>query len=90
AVWDRESLGLSKEDHHRKALTTKDLTKPWALLPLAGLASSIAHSALTTLLLDDSPHKARLQPYNHVCMPEYTSSFRAKDLQCREVPPAER
>ncbi|KAG1830224.1 hypothetical protein EV424DRAFT_1377843 [Suillus variegatus] len=100
AVWDRGSLGLSKEDYHRKALTTKDLTKPWALLPLgastaeiavpleagyaaeqAGLASSIAHSALTTLLLDDSPHKARLQPYNHVCIPEYTSSFRAKDLQ---------
>ncbi|KAG1903463.1 uncharacterized protein F5891DRAFT_1019573 [Suillus fuscotomentosus] len=100
AVWNRGSLGLSKEDYHRKALTTKDLTKPWALLPLgastaeiavpleagyaaeqAGLASSIAHSALTTLLLDDSPHKARLQPYNHVCIPEYTSSFRAKDLQ---------
>ncbi|KAG1850524.1 hypothetical protein C8R48DRAFT_727460 [Suillus tomentosus] len=97
AVWNRGSLGLSKEDYHRKALTTKDLAKPWALLPLgastaeiavpleaaeqAGLASSIAHSALTTLLLDDSPHKARLQPYNHVCIPEYTSSFRAKDLQ---------
>lgn len=100
AVWDRKSLGLTKEDYHRKALTTKDLTKPWTLLPLgtsstkiavpseadcaaeqAGLASSIAHSAMTTLLLDDSPHKARLQPYNHVCIPEYTSSFREKDLQ---------
>jgi hypothetical protein len=84
----------------RKALTTKDLAKPWSLLPLgtnsaeimvpseadcaagqAGLAPSIAHSAMTTLLLDDSPHKARLQPYNHVCIPEYTSSLREKDLQ---------
>lgn len=100
AVWDRKSLGLTKEDYHRKALTTKDLTKPWTLLPLgtssadiavpseadctaeqAGLAPSIVHSAMTTLLLDDSPHKARLQPYNHVCIPEYTSSFREKDLQ---------
>ncbi|KAG2155212.1 uncharacterized protein EDB93DRAFT_1326610 [Suillus bovinus] len=100
AVWDRGSLGLSKEDYHRKALTTKDLTKPWALLPSgtspseiaipseadyaaepAGLAPSIAHSALSTLLLDDSPHKARLQPYNHVCIPEYSSSFRDKDLR---------
>ncbi|KAG1782122.1 hypothetical protein EV702DRAFT_1021406 [Suillus placidus] len=100
AVWDRGSLGLTKEDYHRKALTTKDLTKPWTLLPLgtnsaeiavpseadyvaeqAGLAPSFAHSAMTTLLLDDSPHKARLQPYNHVCIPEYTSSFREKDLQ---------
>lgn len=84
----------------RKALTTKDLTKPWSLLPLgtnpaeiavpseadcatgqAGLTPSIAHSAMTTLLLDDSPHKARLQPYNHACIPEYTSSLREKDLQ---------
>lgn len=97
AVWDRGSLGLTKEDYHRKALTTKDLTKPWTLLPLGtnpavsteadcaaeqdGLAPSIAHSAMTTLLLDDSPHKARLQPNNHVCIPEYTSSFREKDLQ---------
>ncbi|KAG1727761.1 uncharacterized protein EDB91DRAFT_1034308, partial [Suillus paluster] len=100
AVWDRGSLGLSKEDYHRKALTTKDLTKPWTLLPLgtnpaeigvpseadciaeqAGLAPSVTHSAMTTLLLDDSPHKARLQPYNHVCIPEYNSSFREKDLQ---------
>ncbi|KAG1878965.1 hypothetical protein F4604DRAFT_1880247 [Suillus subluteus] len=91
AVWDRGN---------RKALTTKDLTKPWTLLPLgtnpaeiavplevdcaaeqAGLTPSIAHSAMTTLLLDDSPHKARLQPYNHVCIPEYTSSFREKDLR---------
>lgn len=100
AVWDRGSLGLTKEDYHRKALTTKDLTKPWTLLPLgtnpaktavlsevdctaeqAGLAPAVAHSAMTTLLLDDSPHKARLQPYNHVCIPEYTSSFREKDLR---------
>ncbi|KAG2148974.1 hypothetical protein DEU56DRAFT_852034 [Suillus clintonianus] len=100
AVWDRGSLGLTKEDYHRKALTTKDLTKPWTLLPLgtnpaeiavtseadcaaekAGLAPSVAHSAMTTLLLDDSPHKARLQPYNHVCIPEYSSSFREKDIQ---------
>ncbi|KAI0776966.1 hypothetical protein BD413DRAFT_233635 [Trametes elegans] len=39
-----------------------------------------AHSALTTLLLDDSPRKAELQPYNHVCIPEYTGQRRAEDL----------
>lgn len=36
---------------------------------------------MTTLLLDDSPAKARLQPYNHVCIPEYDSSLRVTDLQ---------
>lgn len=40
-----------------------------------------AHSALTTLLLDDSPRKAELQPYNHVCIGEYSAERRAKDLE---------
>jgi hypothetical protein len=39
---------------------------------------------LTTLLLDDSPLKATLQPYNHVCIHEYDSSLRANDLQIFE------
>ncbi|KAI0667469.1 hypothetical protein C8Q78DRAFT_1071889 [Trametes maxima] len=39
-----------------------------------------AHSALTTLLLDDSPRKAELQPFNHVCIGEYSGERRAKDL----------
>lgn len=87
----------------RKTQTTKDLTKPWTLLPLGtspadltvqseadsaaektGLAPSVAHSAMTTLLLDDSPAKARLQPYNHVCIPEYDASLRATDLKLYE------
>ncbi|KAH9939622.1 uncharacterized protein BXZ73DRAFT_43390 [Epithele typhae] len=40
-----------------------------------------AHSALTTLLLDDSPRKAELQPYNHVCIGEYSGSLRSKDVE---------
>ncbi|KAL4071940.1 hypothetical protein V8B97DRAFT_1941792 [Scleroderma yunnanense] len=106
AVWDRKSLGLTQEQYHRKTTTTKDLSKPWKLLPLGlspaqleagtstpnrdrkvtnidtdtGTPSSIAHSALTTLLLDDSPHKAALQPYNHVYIPEYDRPRRQRDL----------
>jgi hypothetical protein len=38
------------------------------------------HSALTTVLLDDSPLKAVRQPYNHVCIPEYDAKKRAHDL----------
>ncbi|KAF9220659.1 hypothetical protein BS17DRAFT_713875 [Gyrodon lividus] len=78
AVWTRRSLGLSVEEYNRKTLTTKDLAKPWKLLPLG---SQMIHSALTTLLLDDSPHKALLQPYNHVCIPEYDNARRQHDLQ---------
>ncbi|KAH9895976.1 hypothetical protein C8Q73DRAFT_690338 [Cubamyces lactineus] len=40
-----------------------------------------SHSALTTLLLDDSPRKAELQPFNHVCIGEYSGERRAKDLE---------
>lgn len=32
------------------------------------------HSSLSTLLLDDSPLKARLQPWNHLCVQEYDES----------------
>lgn len=45
-----------------------------------GLAKPVTHSALTTLLLDDSPRKAELQPYNHFCVPEYSAALRAQDL----------
>ncbi|KAI0067414.1 hypothetical protein BV25DRAFT_1099128 [Artomyces pyxidatus] len=38
------------------------------------------HSASTTLLLDDSPLKAVLQPYNHLCIPEYTQAMRNNDI----------
>jgi hypothetical protein len=38
------------------------------------------HSAATTILLDDSHAKAALQPYNHICVPEYTRAQRNADL----------
>jgi hypothetical protein len=37
------------------------------------------HSALSTILLDDSPKKARLQPWNHLCIDEYTPKMRVRD-----------
>lgn len=39
----------------------------------------------TTLLLDDSPRKAELQPYNHICIPEYDGTRRKEDLQAFET-----
>ncbi|KAG9312702.1 NLI interacting factor-like phosphatase-domain-containing protein [Chiua virens] len=78
AVWNRKSLGLSEAEYHRKTITSKDLTKPWDML---AAQLQINYSAFTTLLLDDSPHKAVLQPYNHVCIPEYDSTRRQHDLR---------
>ncbi|KAF7327637.1 FCP1-like proteiny domain-containing protein [Mycena kentingensis (nom. inval.)] len=45
------------------------------------------HSAETTLLVDDSPLKARLQPWNHLCVPEYDASARERDLANAGLPP---
>ncbi|KAF8970946.1 hypothetical protein BDZ97DRAFT_1914399 [Flammula alnicola] len=38
------------------------------------------HSAMTTLLVDDSPAKAALQPWNHLCIREYVQEMRNLDL----------
>ncbi|KAI0698025.1 hypothetical protein BC835DRAFT_1413355 [Cytidiella melzeri] len=96
AVWARDTLGLTQDHYHRKVQTVKDLNTPWSKLSsmaqsrltstLDGGGPSYAspsarHSALTTLLLDDSPRKAELQPYNHFCVPEYSAEMRAKDLE---------
>ena len=43
-------------------------------------SSSPSHSAATTILLDDSHSKAALQPYNHLCVREYSRAQRNADL----------
>ena len=56
--------------------TVKDLERCWS-----GLSDSLpSHSAKTTLLVDDSAQKAHLQPYNHLCVPEYTKNLRNQDM----------
>jgi hypothetical protein len=95
AVWARDTLGLNEVQYSASSLhspahaltaadnkvqTLKDLTKPWTQLPLAGADEAQAHSAASTLLLDDSPAKARLQPHNHVCLREYDAGLRTTDL----------
>lgn len=93
AVWARDTLGLNQEQYSmfirypmfsyfyhkqsdRKVQTLKDLEKPWKKLDLA-----FAHNATSTLLMDDSPLKTRLQPYNHLCVPEYAKSLWHTDRQ---------
>ncbi|KAH8832925.1 hypothetical protein DL96DRAFT_1583908 [Flagelloscypha sp. PMI_526] len=96
AVWARDTLGLESRDYNRKAQTTKDLEKPWLALTKPPLNDSnstssstknpASHSALTTFLLDDSPLKAQLQPWNHLCIHEYTGAMRQADLDTLRKP----
>lgn len=90
AIWARDELGLGREEYGeadiytncythfnfitgKKTQTIKDLAKPWSRL-------TTPHSALSTLLLDDSSLKAVVQPYNHVVVPEYDKTKRNNDL----------
>jgi hypothetical protein len=47
----------------------------------SGSSNLSIHSAQTTLLLDDSPLKATLQPFNLLCIREYDRATRARDLR---------
>jgi hypothetical protein len=70
----------------RKVQTLKDLNIPWSKLftpgdpPGVEPHSTSHHTAMSTLLMDDSPRKAELQPYNHLCVKEYSSAIRNRDL----------
>ncbi|KAF7374621.1 FCP1-like proteiny domain-containing protein [Mycena sanguinolenta] len=48
---------------------------------------SYHHGPYTTLLVDDSPLKVRLQPWNHLCVGEYDAVTRARDLVAAGLPP---
>ncbi|KAH6902509.1 phosphoprotein phosphatase [Coprinopsis sp. MPI-PUGE-AT-0042] len=75
-VWARDTLGLSKDAYFQKTQTTKDLEKPW---------QALGHSAKSTFLLDDSPKKAHLQPWNHLCIREYVGPMRHIDVKVRDA-----
>jgi len=47
------------------------------------------HSALSSLLVDDSPLKAALQPWNHLCIREYDQETWWKNLVVAERKAAE-
>ncbi|KZT34660.1 hypothetical protein SISSUDRAFT_1052458 [Sistotremastrum suecicum HHB10207 ss-3] len=89
AIWARDTLGLSQRAYVQKTQTYKDLAKPWSLLPPhslhlePGSTKPQAHSALTTLLVDDSPLKAKIQPWNHVCVKEYDSELWTEAMQAK-------
>ncbi|KAK0476774.1 NLI interacting factor-like phosphatase-domain-containing protein [Armillaria novae-zelandiae] len=78
-VWTRDQMGLSKAEYGRKTQTTKDLSHVWKSLD--------DFSGKNTILLDDSPSKARLQPYNHICVEEYTCSTRGAAVKGDDLVP---
>ncbi|KAG6840127.1 hypothetical protein C0991_008685 [Blastosporella zonata] len=76
-VWARDKMGLSHEAYNTKSRTLKNMNAVWRYVQKHGY---YPHSQYTTLLMDDSYDKARLQPYNHVVVPEYTLDLRERDV----------
>ncbi|KAG6850266.1 hypothetical protein H0H87_002168, partial [Tephrocybe sp. NHM501043] len=81
-IWARDRMGLDATAYDRKARTVKDMRTVWKELARNGYPY---HSSYTTLLMDDSHDKARLQPYNHIVVPEYEKDLRAHDLSVLKV-----
>ena len=69
----------------RKTQTLKDLEKPWTKLSGIFSHKNEGHSALSTLLMDDSSLKAALQPWNHLCIKEYVQEMRNLDLSVAQL-----
>ncbi|KAI9299639.1 HAD-like domain-containing protein [Cunninghamella echinulata] len=73
-IWTRKNFDLTEEEYNSKTITIKDLRKIWQHLP--------QFNATNTILLDDSPKKTILQPFNHVIISEFNhldQSFRKKE-----------
>ena len=65
ACWTRKMLRLRDDGYHSKVQTTKNLETIW-------WSAEDAYTARSTLLMDDTVLKARLQPWNLLQIPEYT------------------
>ncbi|CAO3644087.1 unnamed protein product [Cunninghamella echinulata] len=62
-IWTRKNFELTEKEYNSKTITIKDLRKIWQHLP--------QFNATNTILLDDSPKKTILQPFNHVIISEF-------------------
>ncbi|KAI9275714.1 hypothetical protein BDA99DRAFT_496274 [Phascolomyces articulosus] len=70
-AWDRRYFSLTPAEYNRKSITLKDLEVIWDNLD----EEDGTFDATNTILVDDSPAKAILQPYNsiHLCEFSHTS-----------------
>ncbi|KAG6865413.1 hypothetical protein C0991_002803 [Blastosporella zonata] len=66
AVWARHKMKVDP-DSQNQSPRLKDLHSVWKF---TGEPKCIPHSSYTTLLIDQSYDAARLQPYNHILVPE--------------------
>ncbi|ORX94897.1 HAD-like protein [Basidiobolus meristosporus CBS 931.73] len=73
-IWNRTHLRLSREAYKKKVDVIKDLSWVWERYP--------QWNGTNTILIDDTPFKGQLQPFNHICL----SEFLKDDTDDKELP----
>lgn len=75
SIWDRSKFGLTKEDYYKRVQCYKRLTSLWADPEVARSHPTYSEggrwSQANTVLIDDSPEKARTEPFNVISVPEF-------------------
>ncbi|KAE9976823.1 hypothetical protein BLS_001828 [Venturia inaequalis] len=80
AVWSRGHFNLTPEQYTSKTQVYKQLSGVWGSAsiqeqhPFAGLYPWANWNHHNTVLIDDSEEKAKYEPYNHICIPEFFQS----------------
>ncbi|CAK7208296.1 hypothetical protein SCUCBS95973_000054 [Sporothrix curviconia] len=77
AVWDRSRFGLTPTDYNKRVQCYKRLTLLWEDPAVAAshpqYSTGGRWSQANTVLIDDSPEKARSEPYNSITVPEFVN-----------------
>ncbi|TLD25441.1 hypothetical protein PspLS_05764 [Pyricularia sp. CBS 133598] len=80
AIWGRDRFGLSRHDYAQRVQVYKRLTRLWLDPQVAvshpGFAQGERWDQSNTILVDDSVEKARSEPHNLVCVPEFVGNLR--------------
>ncbi|KAG0365773.1 hypothetical protein BGZ54_006219 [Gamsiella multidivaricata] len=97
-IWSREHFQLDTVDFHRKVLTLKDLEFVWREIEAEreqapeeelqpGQRYGTQYDQTNTVLIDDSPHKSQLQPYNCVLIRDFNKklSLESTDIELVKV-----
>lgn len=81
-IWDRSQMNLSREDFNRKVSTTKDLNSIWKKIKYLDPydQTEYQYGPENTIIIDDSPEKLSLQPYNLCQIKEFKGDETDKSL----------
>ncbi|PKS05368.1 hypothetical protein jhhlp_008742 [Lomentospora prolificans] len=84
AIWDRDRFDLDPRSYHNKVVCYKQLKIVWSDQVVSKAhPNSLRNGRWTqanTVLIDDSPEKAKSEPYNHLEVPSFVSGKPETDV----------